>query len=60
MSKAARLTMNKSELPGPGMYDSHAQFSFAKAKSPNFGFGTSKRDTGIGKADDKPGPGNYN
>lgn len=61
MSKATRLAINKSELPGPGMYESHEQYSFAKAKSPNYCFGTSKRDTGVGKANDsQPGPGNYN
>jgi hypothetical protein len=42
------------------MYDSHAQYAFAKAKIPNVKFGSSKREFMGGNAVDMPGPGNYN
>lgn len=40
MSKAARLTTQKTDHPGPGMYESHSTYSFTKAKTSNFVFGT--------------------
>jgi hypothetical protein len=41
------------------MYEADSSANFSKFKSPTAKFGTQQRDTGMGKGNDIPGPGNY-
>jgi hypothetical protein len=46
---------DKTNVPGPGAYESHLKHKF---DAPKFGFGSSKRP-GITTTSDTPGPGAY-
>lgn len=50
------LTQNISKGPGPGNYQSTL---INKKKAPQFGFGSSTRETGKGNKLNVPGPGSY-